>query len=521
MVAPAASPDPGDFATALRAAIATDKAYRDVMASLADGPADGPITARDGVLYHGDRVVVPNDRALRTQLLSEAHDSGSSGHTGVAATTDRLQQRVYWAGMASAVHDYVVSCDSCQRNKVEQRRTAGLLRPPSVPDEPGYAINMDFVFGLPRTENGHTGYLSMTCRLSNWLAIALCADDVGAEGAAQLVFDHWVAHYGLPAEILSDRDPRFTGRFWQALWRLLDTRLKMSTAGHPQTDGKAENRQRTANTMLRHYVDFEQTNWDVQLRRAVFTINNTKSVSIGLTPFEVMFRRAPRLPLDAALAPLRERRAIDNVPAATDFKERHDYIGVAAQDNLLKAQAEQKKYADRHRRDEKFDVGDEVLLSTRDLQLVSDGSNKRAAKLTSRFVGPFRILRVINDNAYELDLPPQMRIHPVVNISKLRRYRRSPEQFAGRPQPAARPPPEYTDPAGNEEYEVERILGQRGAGSRREYLIKWLGYPNEESSWVPRKNLGCPEKLQEFEKNQLLAVLEFEQELGATGTVGS
>ena len=100
---------------------------------------------------------------------------------------------------------------------------------------------------------------------------------------------------------ISDRDPRFTGHFWRALWALLDTKLHMSTAGHPQTDGKAENRQRTANTMLRHYVDFEQSDWDEKLVRATHAINHTRSVSTGLTPFEVMFRRAPRLPLDAAL----------------------------------------------------------------------------------------------------------------------------------------------------------------------------------------------------------------------------
>ena len=425
--------------------------------------------------------------------------------------------------MASAVHDYVVTCDSCQRNKVEQRRTAGLLRPPSVPEEPGYAINMDFVFGLPRTEGGHTGYLSMTCRLSNWLAVALCADSVDAEGAAQLVFDHWVAHYGLPAEILSDRDPRFTGRFWQALWRALDTKLSMSTAGHPQSDGKAENRQRTANTMVRHYVNFEQSDWDRQLRRAVFTINHTKSVSTGFTPFEVMFRRSPRLPLDAALAPLREREPdglTTLVPAATDFLQRHRYIWTAARDNLLKAQAMQKRYADQHRRAETFAVGDEVLLSTRDLQLVADKQQKRAAKLTSRFIGPFKIARVINDNAYELELPPQLRIHPTTNVSKLRRYRHSPAQFDGRPQPHNRPAPECTDAAGDQ-WEVERIIASRRVGRRTYYLIKWQGYPNEESSWEPRGNLNCPEKLAEFEELQLLASVFTEHQAGVTETVDS
>ena len=499
------------LADAMRRAAAEDPAYQAVIASTegAAGPTD-PLSVRDGLLYHGERIVVPNDRGLRVQLLSEAHDAGSSGHTGVAATTDRLARRVYWAGMASAVHDYVVSCDSCQRNKVEQRRTAGLLRPPPIPDEPGYAINMDFVFGLPRTARDHTGYLSMTCRLSNWLQVALCSDQVSAEQAAQLVFDGWVVHYGLPAVILSDRDPRFTGHFWRELWRLLDTKLHMSTAGHPQTDGKAENRQRTANTMVRHYVDFEQDDWDLKLVRATHAINHTKSVSTGLTPFEVMFRRAPRLPLDVALDPLRGRRGAAEasaVPAATDFLQRHRYLWDTAKANLLKAQADQKRFADQHRRDEHFAVGDDVLLSTKDLALAADPAHRRAAKLTARFVGPFKVTRVINDNAYELELPPQLRIHPVQNISKLRRYRHSPAAFDGRPVPLDRPPPECVDPAGDAEFHVERILAQRRVGRQVQYLIKWKGYPNEDSSWQPKANLHCPDLLAEFEERQLLTML--------------
>jgi hypothetical protein len=508
----------------LRTAAQVDPAYNAVLTALAAQPpeAGAAVTARDGLLYHGEQVVVPNDAALRTQLLAEAHDAGTSGHTGVTGTLDRLKQRVHWAGISAAAHDYVVTCDSCQRNKVEQRRTAGLLRPPAIPDEPGYAINMDFVFGLPRTADGHTGYLSITCRLSNWLVVALCADEVDAEGAAQLVFDEWVVHYGLPAEILSDRDPRFTGRFWQALWRTLDTKLSMSTAGHPQTDGKAENRQRTANTMVRHYVDFEQSDWDRALQRATFAINHTKSVSTGLTPFEVMFRRAPRLPLDAALTPARTAStAAAAVPAAADFIQRHRYIWTAARDNMLKAQSLQKKYADQHRRAETYTVGDEVLLSTRDLKLVVDPLNKRAAKLTSRFVGPFRVTRVINDNAYELELPAQLRIHPVTNISKLRRYKRSPAQFAGRPQPLDRPPPEATDAAADE-WIVERIIASRGSGRSLQYLIKWQGYPNEESSWEPKKNLNCPDKLREFEELQLSALNHlYSLSLGSAETAAS
>ena len=503
-LASALHPEPIDESTDLlremRAAALVDPAYQAVLTS---GDL-GSLTQRDGLLYDDSRVIVPNDVGLRTRLLVEAHDAGTAGHSGIASTKDRLSTRLHWAGIASDVHDYVASCDSCQRNKVEQRRTAGLLRPPPVPDEPGYAINMDFVFGLPLTARGHTGYLSMTCRLSNWLEPGLCSDNITAEGSAQLVFDRWVRTFGLPAVIVSDRDPRFTGRFWRELWRLLDTKLNMSSAGHPQTDGKAENRQRTANTMLRHYVDFEQTDWDMKLLRAAHAINNTRSVSNGLTPFEVMFRRAPRLPLDIALAEPQPSHPISALPAVTNFLDRHRYIWTAAKQNMLKAQSDQKRFADRHRREELFAVGDEVLLSTRDLQLAADSSEQhRAAKLTSRFIGPLKVIRVINPNAYELELPPQLRIHPVQNISKLRRYTRSPDKFAGRPQPLPRPPPEYSDPAGGPQYVVERILAERRSGRSKQYLVKWQGYPTEESSWEPRGNLNCPDRLAEFEAQQL------------------
>jgi len=490
-----------DLLSELRAAALVDPAYQAVLTS---GDL-GSLVQREGLLYDGDRVVVPNDSGIRTRLLTEAHDAGTAGHSGVASTKDRLGTRVHWAGLASDVHDYVASCDSCQRNKVEQRRTAGLLRPPPVPDEPGYAINMDFVFGLPRTERGHTGYLSMTCRLSNWLEPGLCSDNITAEGAAQLVFDRWVRIFGLPARIVSDRDPRFTGRFWCELWRLLDTKLDMSTAGHPQTDGKAENRQRTANTMLRHYVDFEQSDWDMKLLRAAHAINHTKSASSGLTPFEVMFRRYPRLPLDAALTNSQPGgSAPSTLPAVTNFLDRHSYIWPTAKQNMLKAQSDQKRHADKHRRDEQFAVGDEVLLSTRDLHLAADASQQhRAAKLTGRFIGPLKVTRVINPNAYELELPPQLKIHPVQNISKLRHYIRSPDRFAARPQPLSRPPPEAVDATGDGEYVVERILAERKVGRGKQYLVKWAGYPNEESSWEPRKNLSCPDLLAEFEAQQL------------------
>jgi hypothetical protein len=316
-----------------------------------------------------------------------------------------------------------------------------------------------------------------------------------------------VVHYGLPAVIISDRDPRFTGLFWRSLWRQLDTRLDMSTAGHPQTDGKAENKQRTANTMVRHYVDWSQDTWDEQLQRAVYAINHTRSRSTGLTPFEVMFGRKPRLPLDMALAPLRSHEPAEGrVPAADELLGRYRLLWQEAAAALRGAQQEQKRFADRHRREEIYTVGDLVLLSTKDLRLADDREAKRASKFSAKWVGPFPVSKVINPNAYELEMPAQLKaVHPVHNISKLRRYKQSPDRFEGRPAPNNRPPPVATDPAGSGEYEVERILAvrSRGRGTRnKEYLVKWKGYTNEECMWIPKRDLDSPDLLREFEEMQ-------------------
>ena len=216
-----------------------------------------------------------------------------------------------------------------------------------------------------------------------------------------------------------------------------------------------------------------------------------------------MFGRSPRLPLDVALEPLRAGDSADGrVPAAHEFAARFAPLWRHAQANLQRAQADQKRFADRNRREVHYAVGDLVLLSVRDLKFLNPADIRRSAKFTARFVGPFPIKRIINDNAYELELPKELRIHPTQNVSKLRRWIASPSTFASRPQPVNRPPPEAVDSAGNAEYEVERILAKRttGRGGRiTEYLIKWLGYPHEDSSWVNKTKLNCPDLLAEFE----------------------
>jgi hypothetical protein len=172
----------------------------------------------------------------------------------------------------------------------------------------------------------------------------------------------------------------------------------------------------------------------------------------------------------------------------------------AGRDRLLAAQERQKKNADRHRRELKLDVGDEVLLSADGLKLSGHGN-----KLCSPFVGPFRIVGVVNANAFTLDLPPQLQaLHPTFNISKLKPYRDGRAAFPDRPQRFDRPPPAVdADSNGDTEWIVERILAKKTTRAGEEhYLVQWRGYPPENNTWEPYENVADCEALDEFERAQ-------------------
>jgi hypothetical protein len=172
----------------------------------------------------------------------------------------------------------------------------------------------------------------------------------------------------------------------------------------------------------------------------------------------------------------------------------------AARDKLLAAQEHQKRNADRHRRELKLDVGDEVLLSAEGLKLQGHGN-----KLCSPYVGPFKVTAVVNANAFTLDLPPQLQaLHPTFNISKLKSYRDGRQEFPDRPQRFDRPPPAAeADSNGDAEWVVERILAKRTSrGGEEHYLVQWRGYPPENNTWEPHENVADCEALDEFERVQ-------------------
>ena len=451
--------------------------------------ASDPIQPRDGYLRHGDRLCLPTSISLRTRVMRECHDAAPSGHLGKDKTIEQVKRHFYWRGMDAQIEAYVTSCDECQRNKPSQQAPMGKLMSLPIPTYPWQQVSLDLITQLPRSRAGNDAIVVFVDKLTGMRHYVATTTTVTAPKLAELFLREVVRLHGVPQSLLSDRDSRFTANFWRAFWGRLGTTLTMSTAYHPQTDGTTERANRTLETMLRSEVNFAQDDWDTHLAVAELAINNARHSSTGHSPFYLNSGREVAMPMDHALAPL-------SSPPTPAADERLASLKVAldrAQGSIKQAQERQARYADPHRRAVTFNVGDRVLLSTEHLALT--GNTPRTAKFASPFIGPFAVKRVVNDNAYELALPPSLKIHPTLNVSRLKAYKDGQADFPDRPPPNARPPPVAQTDNGSPAWEVERILAKRGRGARTRYLVRWVGYPLWEATWEPRSNLDVDDSL--------------------------
>jgi len=207
------------------------------------------------------------------------------------------------------------------------------------------------------------------------------------------------------------------------------------------------------------------------LASAEFVVNNKVHTTTRVSPFIANYGRELRMGGD-----IRKRGKVEKV---TEFVERmkkvHKKAGVA----LKKAQEDMKRQADKGRKEtEDWKRGDRVLLSTKDLVF----KKRPARKLVDRYMGPYTIEKVVSTNAVKLQLPTLMRIHPVVNISWIVRYK---EQVEGQRKEEGKP----IEVEGVEEWKVEKILNKRKIRGVEKYLVWWKRFMTESDTWERKEDL--------------------------------
>ena len=232
---------------------------------------------------------------------------------------------------------------------------------------------------------------------------------------AELYVDEIVRLHGVPLSIVSDRDSRFTSRFWKELQSALGTRLNFSTAFHPQTDGQSERLIQVLEDMLRGCVMEFTGSWDRYIPLIEFTYNNSYQSSIGMAPYEALYGRRCRTPVH--WTELNEHKVIGlDIVKDTEAK-----VQVIRQ-RLKAASDRQKSYVDLKRKDIEYEVGDKVFIKVSPWRKVLRFGKKW--KLSPRFIGPYEVLERIGPVAYRLALPPELaKLHDVFHVSMLRKYR--------------------------------------------------------------------------------------------------
>ena len=209
-----------------------------------------------------------------------------------------------------------------------------------------------------------------------------------------------------------------------------------------------------------------------------------------MTPFHCNNGRNPR-------TPLADLRPPEDTPSTAEFIETLRNAENQARDALAIAKGHQERNANRSRRMLEFKENDQVLLSSAHINLASQ-AQRPSRKLQARFIGPFRIIQKISTVAYKLELPATLNIHPVFHVSLLRPYM-DPANVQERPK--GTPPPLPTTVNNEIEFEVEEVLDQRIRRRRKEFLVKWAGYPAYDATWEPATNLdNAQEAIKAYEE---------------------
>ena len=470
--------------------IQNEEMYEDILQQLQDPTQANEIRKNDKVyrirrgmlMIHEDnqandysywRTIVPDDQEVKIELLREIHCVPYAGHPGFTRTLEVTRRFFYWVHMTQEVRQFVLDCPVCQVEKGSHLKPAGKLMPLEVPVRKWDHVVIDFVVGLPVQDSCDT-ICTVVDKATKMCHFIPCTEKISAKQVARLYWQFVGRLHGIPSVLISDRDVRFTSKFWKELWRLLGTNLRMGSGFHPESSGQVEIFNKLLEQTLRctiHQLG-ETRNWVEVLPSIEFAVNNTPNRTTGYSAFYLNYGFHPLHPLQLLHSPEETRNE-----AVVQFTARMQADFQAAGQQLNQARQQMMQQTDSSRRLLEFQEGDLVLLSTKHIRF-----RQCPTKLQRRFVGPFEIIQKVSSAAYRLKLPENWSMHPVFHISLLKSWR---ETQWSCPVEEIEPEVELTT---RPMYEVDRILKWRkvmvGRRRTREFLITWKDVALDEAEWV-------------------------------------
>jgi len=455
-----------------------------------DGRKARELENEDGVLYRGNLLWVP--KGLVQRIMESEHGTKVAGHMGQDKTIELIPRNFWWPKMNERIIDFVRSCPECQQNKASQHQPYGLSSPLELPYAPWQSIAMDFITELPISDNCDQlcAIIDRFTKMAHFLPLKK-EGKTAADFAVIFAQEIWKYH-SLPADIVSDRDSRFTLETWKEFLRLSGIQPRMSTAFHPQTDGQTERLNQTIEAYLRAFANKEQDDWVSLLPMAEFAYNNSTTAGNGMSPFYANYGFHPVATKTASTEPPN--------PASQIYAHWMHAVHNKSRKGLEEAQERMRRYTDPTRtKPPVYQVGDLVMLNGHNMKM-----RRPSRKLDHKNHGPFQIEKIVSPLAVRLTLPRKWKIHNVFHVSLLEPFQTSEHRAPPDPSKVLR---EADDIEQSEEYNVEDVMSsvERGRGNNKRilYLVKWLDYP-ERKDWTEEPfdnfSVGGLEKLREFHR---------------------
>nr|GEY67193.1 putative reverse transcriptase domain-containing protein [Tanacetum cinerariifolium] len=319
---------------------------------------------------------------LRTVIMHESHKSKYSVHHGSDKMYQDMKKLYWWPNMKADIATYVSKCLTCAKVKAEHQRPSGLLVQPKIPEWKWDNITMDFVTKLPKSSQGYNTIWVIVDRLTKSAIFTPIRETDPMDKLARIYLKEVVTRHGIPVLIVSDRDPR-------SLQNALGTRLDISTAYHPKTDGQSERTIQTLEDMLRACaIDFGK-GW----------VNHLPLTEVGEAQI-----LGPEL-----------------------IQETTEQI-IQIKKRMQAAHDRQKSYADLkrkpmefQRKPMEFQVRDKVMLKVSPWKGVVRFGKR--GKLNRIYVRPFKVLEKVGSVAYKFELPRELsRVYNTFHVSNLKRF---------------------------------------------------------------------------------------------------
>ncbi|XP_040195045.1 uncharacterized protein LOC120928035 [Rana temporaria] len=365
------------------------------------------------------QLVVP--QKYRRELLRLAHDIPLAGHLGIAKTRSRLSHAFFWPRLHAEVREYCRTCETCQKVGKTGDHPKASLQPLPIIREPFSRIAVDIIGPLARPSATGKKYILTVVDYATRYPEAIPLSNIQADTVADALLRVFT-RVGFPQEILSDQGTQFTAELTQQLWRLCGIKPLQSAPYHPQTNGLCERFNGTLKQLLRSFVE-SRKDWEKYLPHLLFAYREVPQESTGFSPFELLYGRRVRGPLDLVRAQWEGVEDPEGLPILSyvlELRERLRDLTDLVHENMQSAQSQQKVWYDRAARNRTFYIGQKVLVL----------KPLKQNKLQASWQGPYQVVKQLCDTTYVVASCADTKIKRTFHINMMKAFNERAEAVA-------------------------------------------------------------------------------------------